>query len=128
MIYMLLALFGILFVELFLYFNLRTQIASIITLSREAVTVLLSSTIEDHDKEVFIRRRSLELLKVTTAFTVKFLLIFFVIYLVYLLCTAMIPESKEALNDSLFSVSDLAILTGTTMCYLWVRNIVRKEL
>ena len=127
-IYPIFFLFSVAFVELFVLLNVKSNIRSVIELSRKAVGVLMSSEIEDSEKEVLVRRSSMKLFIATFVFTAKFLSVFVIFYAVYFLIDQLSPELGTAVIDGFKSPTVLIILTVATMCYVWVRNVAVKKL
>lgn len=128
MIHALLVLFGIAFLELILLFDLRTEIAGIFGGSREAMRVLASKSMDDDEKESFVRRASLALFRSTAIFAMKFLVVLAILYLVYLLMVTVLPDRRDAFVANLMSLPGIAIMTIATLCYAWARNAVLKKL
>jgi len=128
MIYALLFLFCVVFLELFLLLDLRQAAIAIVARSREAVRIMVAKDISDDDKEKFMRRASLAMLKATATFTLKLLGIFAVLYAIFLGAVALIPDLERPLRDSLVSPPITLTLTIATVLYAWVRNAVLKQL
>jgi hypothetical protein len=128
MIYALLFPLCVVFLELFLLLDLRKEAIAIVARSREAVRVMVAKDISDDDKEVFMRRASLAMLKATATFTLKFLAIVAVLYAIFLAAVALIPDLEQPLLDSLVSPPIILLLTIATVSYAWVRNAVLKQL
>ena len=85
MIYLLLFLFSVAFVELFIRLKLSRDIHSVIELSRKGVGELMSPEMDDEEKEVFIRRRAFEVFKATFLLLTKFFSVFLILYAFYLM-------------------------------------------
>ena len=128
MIYALLFLMCVVFVELVILMDMREHLKSTMILSKEALAILTSSVIEDDQKEIFMRRRSLEILKTTAIFTAKFFLIFLILYILYVLTVQFSPVSKKAFIDTMLSLRALFTMTVTALFYIWMRNAVCKRL
>ena len=128
MIYALLLLFCVVFLELFLLLDLRKEAIAIVARSREAVRIMVAKDISDDDKEAFMRRASLVMLKATATFTLKVLGMFAVLYAIFLGAVALIPDLERPLRDSLVSPPVTLTLTIATVLYAWVRNAVLKQL
>jgi hypothetical protein len=128
MIYPLLFLFCVVFLELFLLLDLRREAIAIVARSREAVRVMVAKDMSDDDKEAFMRRASLAMLKATATFTLKFLGIFVVLYAIFLGVVALIPDLERSLLDSFVSPPIILMLTIATVLYAWVRNAACKQL
>ena len=128
MIYALLFLFCVVFLELFLLLDLRKEAIAIVARSREAVRVMADADSSDDDKEAFMRRAALAMLKTTATFSLKFLGIFTVLYAMFLGAVALIPDLERPLLESLVSPPIILVLTIATVLYAWVRNAVLKQL
>lgn len=128
MIYALLFLFCVVFLELFLLLDLRKEAIAIVARSREAVRVMVAKDMSDDDKEAFMRRESLAMLKATAMFALKFLGIFAVLYAIFLGAVAVIPDLERPLLDSFVSPPIIVMLTIATVLYAWARNAVLKQL
>jgi hypothetical protein len=124
MIYLVLFPFCIILFELFALLKTSRDATAIITRSREAMRVLMSSELGDDDKEVLMRRGSADIFKATLRFALKFLSIGVVLYLLFLLTVTLFPDLKQAMFESLYSPVVIAILTFGTLCYAWLRKAV----
>ncbi len=122
MTYAALLFFCIVLFELFLYLRIGKDAMSIIARSQEAMRVLRSPDLGDDEKESFMRRGSAEIFKATLYFAVKFALIGAVLYLLFLLVIAFMPDRKEALLESLMSLAMIVAMTVATLIYAWVRK------
>jgi hypothetical protein len=128
MIYVLLLLFCIALFELFELLNLRKDAVHIVARSREAMRVVAAKDMSDDDKEAFMRRASLAMLKTTGLFTLKFLGVLAVVYAIFLGVVALIPDLEQPLLASFVSPSTIVLLTIATLLYAWLRNAVLKQL
>lgn len=128
MIHLLLLVLCVTSVELFVLLGLRHDIVAMISVSREAVGILTSSRLADLEKEVLLRRKSLELFRLTAVFSSKFLLICLFACLIYASVVGLSPEAGKTLLENLVSLDGLALLTAVMMCYVWARNAIRKRL
>jgi Sulfotransferase family len=112
----------LIFVEMFILLKVMENTQSIFLLSRQALGVLVSKEISDDEKEVFMRKRSLALFKVTIFFTFKFLSIFAFLFAVYFIVNYFSPSYGKIMSDGLYSMRIVAVLTAGTMLYVWIRN------
>jgi hypothetical protein len=128
MTYAVLLVLCIVFLELFLLLRLRDDVMTIFRRSREALRVFMAKDLDDSEKETFMRRESVLMLKAAGSFTAKFAIIFGVLYLVYLLAVSAFPDLRDEILDSLVSPAVIVILTVATLCYAWARNAIRKQL
>jgi len=128
MTYALLFFFCIVFLELFIFLRLRADVMTIFGRSREALRVFMAQDLEDSEKESFMRRESVLMLKAAVRFAAKFVILFGVLYLVYLLAVSAFPELQDEILDNLFAPAVIVLLTVSTLCYAWARNAIRKQL
>jgi hypothetical protein len=128
MIYALLFLLCVVFLELFRLLDLRKETIAILARSREALRITVAKDISDDDKEAFMRRASLAMLGATATFTLKFLGIFAVLYATWLGVVALSPDLERPLLDSLVSLPTVSLLTIATMAYARMRNAVLEQL
>lgn len=118
----------VIFVELFFLFRVLGHITSLVRISRQAADELMSSRLDDAGKEAFARQASLKVSRELLMFIVKFVLIVGILYAVYLLSVALFPDSREAFLNSFRSPLDIAVLTVASVGYVWVRNVIRRQL
>lgn len=128
MTYAVLFFFCIVFLELFIFLRLRADVMTIFGRYREALRVFMAQDLEDSEKESFMRRESVLMLKAAVRFAAKFVILFGVLYLVYLLAVSAFPELEDELLDNLVSPAAIVLLTVATLCYAWARNAIRKQL
>ena len=128
MTYLLLGLLSVLFVEMIFFLHLPEKLATMARVSRDSVGVLVSSRLNDEQKEIAARKGSLDLLKATFVFSTRILLICIIVYLAYLLLAELFPDRQDEMLGILVSPIGLLTLTAATACYIWVRNAVRQKL
>jgi len=116
----------VVFIELFIALDLRQQAADLIARSREAMSVVMSSTLDDEAKEAAVRRASVDIFKATFVFAFKFLIIVIVLYAIFWLLVTLIPDLKSPILESFVSPLVIIGLTVAAMSYAWVRNAVLK--
>ena len=121
------ALFGIVFLELFMLLDLRREVVRIRDGSTDAFRMLASDASDD-EKEAAMRRGSLRLFAATGLLLLKFLGIVAALALLYWGVVAIFPEREAALQASFVSPAGIAILTVTTALYAWVRHVAVKRL
>lgn len=121
------ALFGIVFLELFMLLDLRREVVRIRDGSTDAFRMLASNASDD-EKEAAMRRGSLQLFAATGLLLLKFLGIVAALALLYWGVVAIFPEREAALQASFVSPAGIAILTVTTALYAWVRHVAVKRL
>ena len=128
MIYALLFLFCVVFLELCLLLDLRKETVAMVARSREAVRVMVTKDMSDDEKEAFMRRTSLATLKATAILALKLFGIFAVLYAVFLGTVAVVPDLAGQLLDSFVSPQIIVMMTITTVLYAWARNAILKQL
>jgi preprotein translocase subunit SecG len=128
MTWLLLGLLSVICVEMFFLLQLPERIAMMARVGRDSLGLLVSSKLDDEQKEIAVRKASLDLLKATFVFSARFLLICVVAYFAYLLMAELFPDRQDEMLRILVSPSGLIALTAATACYLWVRNAVRQKL
>lgn len=116
------------FIELFLFLDLRSQARAIVAGSHEAFGVLTASGLGDDEKETYVRSASLQLFRSTAAFTMKLLLIGAVLYGGYRSTIALFPGREASLARDLVSPGVVLTTTIAALCYIWMRNAVRRQL
>ncbi len=128
MIYASLSVICVLFVELSILLKLNDAVKSLFSLSRQAFGVITSKELSDLEKEVMIRQAFLDVLKVTSVFIFKFVVILLVLYSAYLLFAIVLPFSEQAFVDSLYSIEVIVLLTLVAVVYFWLRNVIVQRL
>ena len=128
MIYFYLLVSCVAFVELFMLFRLRRDVSTILSLSREAVQVMMSPELGDDAKEAFMRRASARMFKSTLLFVLKFLLIVAVLYAIFAFTVYLAPEIEGSILQSVVSPVVIVLLTIATAGYVYGRNGLRKQL
>ena len=116
----------IVFIELFIFLDLEKEAIGIITRSREAMSVVMSSELDDDAKEAFMRHASIDMFKATFMFVIKFLLIAVVLYAMYWLLVSIAPDLRDPILESFVSPIVIIGVTFAGISYAWVRNVVLK--
>jgi hypothetical protein len=128
MTYLLLVLLSVACVELFFLLQLPDKVAAMARVARDSVGALVSTSLSDEQKEIAVRKGSLDLFKATFAFSARFLLICTVAYLAYLLAAELLPDIGDEILRTIVSPMGLVTLTAAAACYVWMRNVVRQQL
>lgn len=126
MIYIYLATSCIAFVELFIALNIQREAVSLLSQSRDAMKVVMSSDLHDDEKEVLVRRASIEMFKSTFLFLGKFLAIVAVLFGIYWATIAAFPDLRTPIHDSFVSPIVLVALTLLATVYVWARNVILR--
>ena len=128
MLYLLLFVISIVFVEMFIWLNILPDAQNVLKLSSESVNVMKSKDMTDDEKEAFMRKNSITMMLATLKFSAKFISIFIVIYaVIYAIEQYSLPLAEEMMN-SFYSVTIMLILTVVTLLYVWIRNVVCRKL
>jgi len=128
MIYFILSILSVIFIELFIRFNLMKDAHGVIELSSHSVNIFKSSELSDNEKELFMRTHSVKLLIKTLTLAGKFLSVFAVLFLLVLLLSLFSPELANEVVDYTQSVKVIILLTVGSLIYLWLRNVINKKL
>ena len=128
MVYFLLIVISIVFVELFIALNILPDAQGVLKLSSESVNVMKSKEMSDDEKEVFMRKNSLTMLIATLKFAGKFISIFIVLYILLFVLDNLEPELATSVSESFYSVNIMITLTVVTLLYVWIRNVIRRKL
>jgi hypothetical protein len=125
LVYVSLAAFCIVLYEMFVLLKIGKDAMAIMSRSQDAMRLLKSSEQSDDEKEAMARQRSMEMFKATLNFALKLVVIGVALYLVFWLTTTLRPDLRDALLRSLYSPVVIVLMTVGTVCYAWVRRILR---
>jgi len=123
-IYIILLIMCIIFIELFIHMKLYNNIISIMELSKESMSVLLSSNMHDDEKEKHIRNGSIKIFQATLYFIFKLIFISLVLFLIYFIATNYFSIPKVILISNMSSITNLILLTGISAIYICIRNVI----
>ena len=126
MIYVFLVVSCIVFVELFIFLDLKTDAAKIVKRSHKSIGVAISSELDDDEKEDFMRKASIQMFMGTFILTIKFLLIAVVLFAMYWLMISFVPDLRDPILNSFVSPIVIIGVTAAAMSYAWVRNVILK--
>jgi len=128
MVYLLLLVISIVFVEMFIALNILPDAQNVLKLSSESVNVMKSKEMTDDQKEAFMKKNSLTMLVATLKFSAKFISIFIVLFgLIYAL-EFYSKELATEVTNSFYSITIMTVLTAATLLYVWIRNVIRRKL
>lgn len=127
MTYALLLLLSVVLFELFLLLKMGRNAQAILTRSQSAMRVLHSPELADEEKELVMRRESIEILKATVLLAGKLFLAGGVLFTLFQLIVAIFPDLREPLLGSLISPSVIAILTVAVVGYAWGRKALLRK-
>lgn len=128
MVYFLLLLVSIVFVELFIAFRILPEAQNVLKLSSESVNVMKSKDMSDNEKEAFMRKNSVTMMLATLKFSGKFIAIFIVLFALIYAVELYSLELASELSESFYSITLMSILTFVTLIYVWIRNVIRRKL
>jgi len=128
MTWLLLGLLGVVFIEMCFLLRLPEKIATMARVGRDSLGLLVSSKLDDGQKEIAVRKASLDLLKATLVFSTRFVLTCVVGYLAYRLAVELFPDRRGDMLRLLVSPAGVIAMIAASACYLWVRNAVRQKL
>jgi len=127
MIYGPLLLLSVVLFELFRLLRMGENEKTIIARSQEALRVLRSPELADDEKESFMRRGSIEILKATLYLAGKFVLTGGIVFALFQLIVTIFPSLEKPLLESLVSPSVIAILTAAVIGYAWARRAALRR-
>jgi hypothetical protein len=128
MIYGPLLFMSVVLFELFLRLKMGENAKTILASSQEAMRVLAASDLADEEKELFMRRGSVEILKATLLLAAKLVLAGAILFALFELIVMMFPALRQPLLDSFVSPSVIAILTVAVIGYAWLRKAALRRL
>jgi hypothetical protein len=127
MIYGPLLFLSFLLFELFLLLKLGENAKAILASSQEAMRVLASRELADDEKEHFMRRGSIEILKATLGLAAKLLLVAGILFALFELFVTIFPGLRQPLLESLVSPTVIGILTAAVVGYAWARKAALRR-
>jgi hypothetical protein len=128
MVYFLLLVISIIFVELFIALKILPDAQSVLKLSSESVKVMQSKQMTDDEKEAFMRKNSVIMMKATLIFSTKFISIFVVLFAFIYGVELYSVDLATQLSESFYSLTLMSLLTLVTLVYVWIRNVIRRKL
>lgn len=124
MLYIYLAVSCIAFIESFIALDIQRDARALITRSREAMSVIMSSDLDDDQKEAYTRSASLQMFKSTGLFVIKFLAIGAALFVIYWATITALPALRTPILASFVSPLYLIGLTALAFIYVWVRSVL----
>ncbi|ASJ70713.1 sulfotransferase [Granulosicoccus antarcticus] len=110
-------LIGILFYELFVRLNVISDIQKVFNVAPAAIKVIRSTTLSDEEKEVSVRRMSLQVLKDTFTFTAKLAGVLLTCVAVAAMAQSLFTLSPGGLSDLLASWQGLIAAVVSVALY-----------
>ena len=114
--------------ELFGLLKLGGNAKTILVSSQQAMRVLKSAELADEEKESFMRRGSVEILKATLILAGKLMLAGAVLFALFELIVVIFPGLREPLLESFLSPSVIVILTVVLIGYAWARKAALRAM
>jgi hypothetical protein len=127
-IYITLLLLSVLFIELFILFDINDSIRTVLRISRDAYSTVMSSELNDNEKELFVRRSSLAMFKITLAFLVKITFVLLALYVFYLLLSFLFSLSEEQLIKVSLLPQTIIALILLSFLYIRLRSVIIRRL
>jgi len=128
MIYIALLLLSVLFIELFILFDINDSIRSVLRISRDAYSTVMSSELDDNEKELFVRRSSLAMFKITLAFLLKIMFVLLALYVFYILFSFLFSFSGEELIKVSLLPQTIIALILLSFLYIRLRSVIIRRL
>jgi len=128
MIYISLFLLCITFIELFILLNLNSNIKSVLGRSRNAYEVIMSTELNDEEKEKRVRKSSLDIFRDTIIFFVKMILMTLILYIFYKVLLFLFSLSEDQVIAVSLSLYTVVALTLAALFYGWLRSVIIQRL
>jgi len=128
MIYITLLLLSVLLIELFLLVDITHSVRSVLRISRDAYSTMMSSELDENVKEQFVRRSSLDMFKITLLFLVKITFVLLVLYVLYMILSSVFSLSEDRLIEVSFLPQTIIALIIFGFLYIRLRNVIIRRL
>jgi uncharacterized protein YqhQ len=128
MIYIALLLLSVLFIELFILFDINDTVRSVLRISRDAYSVMRSPELDENQKERFIRRSALDMFRITLVFIVKITFILLVLYVLYIILSSVFSLSEDRLIAASFLPQTIIALILLGFLYIRLRSVIIRRL
>jgi len=128
MIYFALLLLSILFIELFILFDINDTVRSVLRISRDAYSVMRSPELDENQKERFIRRSALDMFRITLVFLVKITFILLALYVLYVILSSVFSLSEDRLIAASFLPQTIIALILLGFLYIRLRSVIIRRL
>ena len=128
MIYVSLLLLSVLFIELFILFGINNSVRSVLRVSREAYAVIMASELNDNEKELFLRRSSLDMLGITLIFLAKIAAIVLALFILFLLLSSAFSLSGDRLIEVSLLPQTMIALIVLGVLYIRLRSVIIRRL
>jgi hypothetical protein len=127
-IYAVLAVMAVVFVEIFIRTGLPRRARSVLEISRESLGVLASRSLDDEQKEQLIRRNAATLLAASLGVGFRLLLIAAAIGAIYVVAARGLDVPEQDLSAGLLSPAGALLLTLAGLAYVGVRHVLCQRL
>ena len=128
MIYITLLLLSVLLIELFVLLDITHSVRSVLRISRDAYSTMMSSELDENVKEQFVRRSSLDMFKITLLFLVKITFVLLVLYVLYMILSSVFSLSEDRLIEVSFLPQTIIALIIFGFLYIRLRNVIIRRL
>ena len=128
MIYITLLLLSVLFIELFVLVDITHSVKSVLRISRDAYSTMMSSELDEKEKEKFVRRSSLDMFKITLVVLVKITFILMALYVLYIILSSMFSLSEDRLIEVSFLPQTILALILFGFLYIRLRSVIIRRL
>jgi uncharacterized protein YqhQ len=128
MIYFALLLLSVLFIELFVLFDINDTVRSVLRISQDAYSVMRSPELDENEKERCIRRSALDMFKITLVFLVKFTFILLALYALYIILSSVFSLSEDRLIEASFLPQTIIALILLGFLYIRLRSVIIRRL
>lgn len=128
MIYLSLGILCIFFIELFILFNVFADVRSVLIISREAFATLSSKQLSDDEKEMKVRRYSLDIGKSTLVFMSKGVLIGVFLYALYHFLLIVFSLSDVVVIEVALLLSTILAMTLFSLFYTRLRSVIIQRI
>ena len=128
MIYITLLLLSVLFIELFILFDINDTIRSVLRISRDVYSIMKSSELDENEKERFVRRSALDMFKITLVFLVKIAFILLALYVLYIILSSVFSLSEERLIEVSLLPQTIVALILLGFLYIRLRSVIIRRL
>jgi hypothetical protein len=128
MIYISLVLLSVLFIELFILFDINDTARSVLRISRDAYSIMQSSELDDGEKERYIRGSALDMFKITLVFLVKIILILLALYVLFIILSSVFSLSEVRLMEASLLPQTIIALILLGFLYIRLRSVIIRRL
>ena len=128
MTYLALLLLSVLFIELFILLDINDSVRSILRISRDSCSTIMSSGLDESEKEKIIRRSSLDMLKITALFLAKITIALLALYGLLAVLSSVLSLSEDRLIEASLLPQTIIALILIGYLYIRLRNVIIRRL